>query len=196
MGLTPIPIEDGELLIDQEFLDAGSTLSLLQKLLEETPWAQETITLFGKNHMVPRLTSFYGDQGVAYKYSGVVHKAEGWTEALQEIRHKVEVACNCNFNSVLLNLYRDGNDSMGWHSDDERELGENPTLASLSLGSERALRFRHKRSADKRFSIDLEDGSLLLMKGPIQHHWQHAISKSTKRLSDRINLTFRSIKTY
>jgi alkylated DNA repair dioxygenase AlkB len=142
----------------------------------------------------PRLTAFYGDVQKPYSYSGIVMTPVEWNEELLFIKEKIETAINIHFTSVLLNFYRDGKDSMGWHADDEKELGENPVIASVSFGETRVFQMKHRKRKDvTKRNIPLTNGSLLLMQGTTQHFWLHQIPKTTKQLSPRINLTFRVI---
>ncbi len=168
---------------------------LFEKLTSNITWRQESILIFGRKVLTPRLTAWYGDAGAVYKYSGVSFDPLPWTEELLYIRSKAEALAGTTFNSVLLNLYRDGNDSMGWHSDDEPELGRDPIIASVNLGEARRFDLRLKSDHHQKQQIMLEDGSVLLMKGDLQHHWQHQVAKSGKVKGQRINLTFRTIKT-
>lgn len=165
-----------------------------QKLNTEIEWKQGEIILFGKKVLEPRLSAWYGDEGASYTYSGKFNIPLPWTKTVLELKTKVEDVAKCSFNSVLLNFYRGGNDSMGWHSDDEPELGKNPIIASLSLGEGREFHLKHK--FEKSFPIQkifLENGSLLLMKGETQHFWKHQVPKSKRAIGGRINLTFRRI---
>jgi alkylated DNA repair dioxygenase AlkB len=188
--LTPIPIEDGELAWLPQLPLPYPNAEVLARLLSETPWRAETVVVFGKRHLQPRLTAWYGE--ASYTYSGLRLAPLPWTPLLTTIRNAVEAACGRRFNSVLLNRYRDGRDSMGMHSDDEPELGPDPAIASLSFGTTRSFILRHKR--DKRtVKLDLLDGSLLLMAGTLQQHWLHGINKSSRPLGERVNLTFRYI---
>lgn len=190
-----IPIEDGKLEYDPDFLGEGERRSLREHLIQSVPWKQEPIKLFGKEVMQPRLTAWYGDPDTAYSYSGIVMEPLPWTKALLEIKTRVENFANAPFNSVLLNYYRDGQDSMGWHSDNEPELGRNPVIASLSLGGMRRFHLKHRQRKDlENIRMDLLDGSLLIMGGELQHHWLHQISKTKKAVAGRINLTFREVK--
>ncbi len=143
---------------------------------------------------LPRLTAWYGDEGKSYTYSGIEQHPDPWTPTLKLIKSKVEEILEVTFNTVLLNLYRDGKDSVSWHSDDELELGENPIIASVSFGAVRRFSLKHKISKDYKIDLDLPNGSLLLMKGETQHFWQHQIAKTSKSVQPRINLTFRMIK--
>ena len=167
---------------------------LMNALQEEIPWKQEHIKLFGKTHPTPRLTAWHGDTHCVYKYSGVVNQPFPWTPSLLIIKTRIESLSNgTTFNCVLLNFYRDGSDKMGWHSDDEKELGPNPSIASVSFGATRRFDFKHKTEANTKFSIHLESGSLLLMQGDMQHHWLHQIPAQKRIQEPRINLTFRYI---
>lgn len=156
----------------------------------ETPWRQESVTLFGKTHPMPRLTCWMGDS--AYTYSGLRNEPAPWTPAVARLRALVEGLAGTAFNGVLLNLYRDGGDSMGWHADDEASLGARPVIASVSLGAPRRMRFKAKRGSET-FDLDLEPGSVLVMRGDSQRDWLHAIPKTRRSVGPRINLTFRKI---
>ncbi|MFC4929362.1 alpha-ketoglutarate-dependent dioxygenase AlkB family protein [Massilia sp. GCM10023247] len=188
--LVPIPIHDGKLAWQAQLPLPYSNEELFARLLEQTPWRAETVLVYGKRHLQPRLTAWYGD--ASYTYSGLRLAPLAWTPLLGEIRTAVEAACARRFNSVLLNLYRDERDSMGMHSDDEPELGPAPAIASLSYGATRTFILKHKR--DKRtLRLPLSAGGLLLMSGATQQNWLHGINKSTRSLGGRINLTFRYI---
>ena len=174
--------------------DSQEQSLLMNALQEEIPWKQEHIKLFGKTHPTPRLTAWHGDEHCVYKYSGVVNQPFPWTPSLLTIKTRIESISNSTtFNCVLLNFYRDGSDKMGWHSDDEKELGPNPSIASVSFGATRRFDFKHKTEANHKFSIHLESGSLLLMQGDMQHHWLHQIPAQKRIQEPRINLTFRYI---
>jgi alkylated DNA repair dioxygenase AlkB len=166
---------------------------ILNSLLTDIPWRRDKIVLYGKEMDVPRLTAWHGDPGAVYTYSNIRMEPEPWSPLLESMRDRVSEFCNTPFNSVLLNLYRDGNDSMGWHSDDEKELGVQPTIASLSFGAERVFKFRHKSNRLLKRSMNLSHGSLLVMKGGTQVLWQHSLPKTKKEIFPRINLTFRMI---
>jgi len=175
------------------FFNENESAQLFHALQATIAWKQEELMLYGKKIKTPRLTAWYGDQNVAYKYSGVTFYALPFTAELIKIKAAIEPLANQQFNSVLLNLYRDGNDSMGWHADDEPELGKNPIIASVNFGQPRRFDFRHKDNHAIKHQIMLGNGSLLIMKGDIQHHWQHQIAKSLKVKEVRINLTFRKV---
>lgn len=193
--LQEIPIEDAEVLYDPAFLSVGESQELFTHLLEEIHWEQDEIMMFGKKILQPRKHAWYGDEGLSYTYSGLEMKARAWTAPLQAIKEKIETAYSSTFNSVLLNLYRDGKDSMGWHSDDEKELGKDPVIASLSLGQIRRFHLKHKQKKEiETLRLDLDNGSLLIMAGSTQHYWKHQVSRTAKEVQPRINLTFRLIK--
>lgn len=181
----------GEAILYPGFFDTSESDSIYARLAAETEWTQEPIKIFGKMVMQPRLTACYGEKSVAY--SGITMKVYPWTELLTEIKQRVEAACGVAFNSVLLNYYRDGNDSMGWHRDNEPELGSRPVIASVSFGAPRVFKMRTYKEKDSTVSVELTHGSLLIMKGESQHEWEHSVPKSKKAQGGRINLTFRAI---
>jgi alkylated DNA repair dioxygenase AlkB len=190
--LKSLNLPDAEVYFDPHFFSAGESDLYLRRLMEEVNWKQESIKLFGKHMPMPRLTAWYGDKG--YTYSGLLNEPQPWLPVLKELKEKVEQASGKVYNSVLLNLYRTGQDSMGWHSDDEAALGKEPSIASLSFGAERRFSFKPKARKDiKPQSIPLTHGSLLLMQGSTQHHWLHHVPKTVKVVEPRINLTFRKV---
>jgi alkylated DNA repair dioxygenase AlkB len=177
-----------------DFFDKLRSNELLAKLRDEIPWQQDEITVFGKTYPQPRLTALFGNEGKSYSYSNVVMQPHSWNALLMFIKNELEEVCPENFTTVLLNLYRDGKDSNGWHADNERELGRNPIIASISFGAERTFHLQHNTLKEQKLKINLEHGSLLLMKGTTQHFWKHQIAKTAKPIGPRINLTFRIIK--
>ena len=183
---------DGELYLIKQFYRLPEADRLFAKLETGLAWQEEAIFIFGRWVKVPRLMCWYGDADAYYRYSGVNHQPLPWNAALQSVRVQVEQHCRCTFNSVLANLYRDGQDSMGCHADDEKELGLNPVIASLSLGDERLFKLHHKKRKET-VDIVLGHGDLLVMAGTLQHHWRHSLPKTKKLKTPRINLTFRSI---
>jgi len=185
---------DGLLDYRPDFFSLDESVTFFGSLKNTIDWKQETLQIYGKKIKTPRLTAWYGDKNVAYKYSGVTFYALPWTPDLSEIKAKIELLAGEVFNSVLLNLYRDGKDSMSWHSDDEPELGKNPVIASVNFGEVRRFDFRNKKNPSQKHIINLGNGSLLIMKGDIQHNWQHQVAKTAKIKGARINLTFRKIK--
>lgn len=192
--LTRIPLPDADVSYTGRFALPASPHLLFSALWTSTPWRQEEVVVWGKRHQQPRLVAWYGDADKSYTYSGVHLDPLPWTETLTAIKTAVEAKAGHKFNSVLLNLYRDEKDSMGFHSDDEKELGPTPTIASVSLGQKRMLIFKHKRRSElKPTRLELESGSLLIMKGKTQEHWKHGIDKETRPCAPRINLTFREI---
>jgi alkylated DNA repair dioxygenase AlkB len=176
------------------FFDVEKSKMLFEKLLNEIPWQQDDITVFGKTHPQPRLTALFGNEGKPYSYSNIVMQPNHWNPLLMFIKNEIEDVCEENFTTVLLNLYRDGRDSNGWHADNEKELGRNPVIASVSFGAGRSFHLKHNTIADAKIKITLENGSLLLMTGETQHFWKHQIPKTAKPMEPRINLTFRIIK--
>jgi len=187
-------LPDAELALFENFFTNQESKKLHQNLIENIKWRQDKIKIFGKLIDQPRLTAFYGDTNKDYSYSGIVMKPIDWNDDLLFIKNRVEEIAEIQFTSVLLNYYRDGDDSMGWHSDDEKELGQNPIIGSVSFGQSRVFQLRHKFRKDiKKVDIALTNGSFLLMKGTTQHFWQHQIPKTKRELESRINLTFRVI---
>ena len=194
--LVPIPMRDAEVLFLRSLPLGEPPDAVLARLVSETPWRSETIRMWDKTYLQPRLVAWYGDEGASYEYSGKRYEALPWTPLLLDLRERVEGAAAVRFNSVLVNYYRDQRDSVAMHSDDERELGSEPVIASLSLGETRTLVFRHKSDrAQKTMRLPLESGSLLLMKGPTQRCWQHGVPKETRPCGPRVNLTFRQVLT-
>ena len=178
--------------IEEDFFNSVDSKKLLKKFISKLPWESMIIKIFGKDTKIPRLQCWIGDEGCEYRYSGKQLNRQIWSQDLIMIRKKIYEELNIDFNSVLANYYRDGKDSMGWHSDDEKELGPNPTIASISFGSERDLVFRNKISKET-LAIPQTHGSLILIDGETQKNWQHSIKKTQKLIGPRINLTFRNI---
>jgi alkylated DNA repair dioxygenase AlkB len=183
---------DGGLYLIQQFYRLSEADRFFSALESGLAWKEEVIFIYGKWVKVPRLMCWYGDTDAYYRYSGVTHQPLPWTSELQAIRQNIELQCQCVFNSVLANLYRNGQDSMGCHADDEKELGMNPVIASLSLGEQRLFKLHHKTGKDQ-LDIVLNHGDLLVMAGVLQHHWLHSVPKTKKLKAPRINLTFRKI---
>lgn len=187
-------LPDAEIDYYPNFFDSQTANELVEKLKNEIPWQQDDITVFGKKYLQPRLTALFGNDGKIYSYSNIVMHPYKWNPLLMHIKNKIEEVCDENFTTVLLNLYRDGKDSNGWHADNEKELGKDPIIASVSFGAERYFHLRHTTNKELKHKILLEHGSLLLMKGSTQHFWKHQIPKTAKPIGSRINLTFRIIK--
>jgi alkylated DNA repair dioxygenase AlkB len=188
-----IPLNGGELLLIRQAFSPEVAHRLFLQLREQTQWSQDEIIMGGRRVLIPRLQAWYGD--AAYRYSGFNMTPLAWTAVLLEIKRSVEKLSEARFNSVLLNLYRDGNDSVGWHSDDEPELGEAPVIASVSLGVSRDFSLRQKKPGAGKLKLRLDSGDLLLMSGQLQHNWQHQLPKTQLPVGERINLTFRLIKS-
>ena len=188
-------LPDAELHYRPQFFPKPTADRLLQELMEKIEWTQNKIRFYGKESLVPRLEAWYGDPGKSYAYSGIQMNPKPWTKELVEIKEAIEKEASVPFNSVLINYYRDGKDRVAWHSDDEKELGQNPIIGSVSLGAERKFKLRHKKYKENglKAEIMLQHGSFLLMKGPTQHHWMHEIPRTAKPIGPRINLTFRII---
>ncbi|QNH05256.1 alpha-ketoglutarate-dependent dioxygenase AlkB [Pseudomonas sp. B11D7D] len=191
----PLPaLADAELDYLPGWVDPALADSWLHALVEQTPWQQPELFIHGRYHRTPRLTAWYGDPAAGYRYSGKIHQPLLWTPLLDEIRQQVVRAVGQPLNAVLLNYYRDGQDSMGWHSDAEPELGRDPLIASLNLGGSRRFDLRRVGSTRIEHSLTLEHASLLVMRGPTQHHWQHQVAKTRQACAPRLNLTYRLIR--
>ncbi|HXG21155.1 MAG TPA: alpha-ketoglutarate-dependent dioxygenase AlkB [Methylomirabilota bacterium] len=189
-----LALPDASLVLWETFLPKTEADALFTALLQDTPWRQEMMRMYGKAHPLPRLTAWYGDPGARYRYSGIVNEPLPWTPVLAAVRGRIQAWTGHAFNSVLLNLYRSGTDSLSWHQDNEPELGEAPVIASLSLGQVRLFQLRHRFRKDlPRVDLPLPHGSLLLMKGGTQQYWQHRIPKTSQRVDARLNVTFRTI---
>lgn len=183
---------DGELYYRGGFLDTDAADRAFAALQNEMAWEREVVTIVGRKVAVPRLVAWHGDANAIYRYSGLEHVPRPWTPTLLALRTRVQKVSGLGFNSVLGNWYRSGDDSMGWHADQEKSLGPNPWIASISLGAERLFKLRHN-SGDPALDLRLGHGSLLLMGGNLQHRWRHCLPKSRSVTGARINLTFRLI---
>lgn len=192
-SLAPLPLDGAELLFAPAWLDAPASDALLARLLAEVPWQVHRIRLFGREVASPRLSCWIGDPGAAYRYSGALFEPHPWPPALRALRARLESACAARFNSVLANRYRNGSDAMGWHSDDEPELGPQPVIASLSLGATRRFALKARAKDGQRITLDLPKGSLLVMRGDTQRNYRHALPRTARPVGERINLTFRNI---
>ena len=189
-----MPLPDGELYLLRRFLPAAMAADLFATLQATLVWAHHRVRLFGREYPTPRLCGWYGDAQARYAYSGQALEPLPWTPALAGVRDRLQAALGFVFDSVLCNLYRDGTDSMGWHSDDEASLGPRPMIASLSLGATRRFVLRHRRRRELGSkALALADGDLLLMAGDTQRHWQHAVPRTRRPIGPRINLTFRRV---
>ncbi len=184
---------DAEIFIMPKFLSVTSADQHFDSLLTQTPWQQDTLNFGGKVVPIPRLQAWYGDKDSHYGYSGLALRPLPWTPLLQELKGSVEQCSNAEFNSVLLNYYRHGQDSVAWHSDDEKELGNEPVIASLSLGVTRRFEFKHRFRKGIKSCCELSHGSLIVMGKGVQQNWRHQVPKQPEIESGRINLTFRKI---
>ncbi len=186
-------LPNAELIYISDFFSKHEADSYFKIIETKTNWQHDDITIFGKTHKQPRLTALFGESNQPYGYSNIVMYPKPFTPTLKTIKERIEATANHKFNTVLINLYRDGNDSNGWHADNEKELGINPVIGSVSLGEARPFHFKHRTLKDQRHNLILEHGSLLIMKGEMQQHWLHQIAKTKKKIEPRINLTFRRL---
>ena len=188
-------LPDADIVLYEEVFAPTEREQLCAELLATIAWTQERIRMYGQDRPLPRLTAWYGDPGTTYTYSHIAMRPHPWTVPLLGMKARVEQLARSAFNSVLLNLYRHGHDSVAWHQDNEPELGPNPVIASVSLGGTRCLHLRHTLRKDvPTVHVDLPSGSLLVMRGATQHVWQHRIPKTATPVAPRINLTFRFIR--
>ena len=187
-------LPDAAIIYYPHFFDKKEADAIFAQLTNDIPWQQDDIRVFGKIHPQPRLTALFGNEGKPYSYSNIKMQPHPWTLLLQKIKSHIEIVSGTNFTTVLLNQYRNGKDSNGWHADNEKELGINPIIASVSFGAERVFQLKHNSISGLKQNILLEHGSLLVMKGTTQHYWKHQIPKTAKPIASRINLTFRVIK--
>lgn len=196
-----IQLAGGELIYARDFLTPDAADDLMKNLISQLEWAQRPVKVFNKTHLTPRLVAWCGDDGVTYTYSGDTSPPQLWPEAIHPIKQQIEQSFKTEFNGALFNYYRDGQDNMGWHSDDEKSLGEQPVIASLSLGTERDFKFRPKPNTalpndgnvTEAFDLTLHHGSVLIMRGDTQRHWQHALPKRMRINEPRLNITFRRV---
>ncbi len=188
-----IILGNGILAYYPQFFTPLESNQFYQTLVDTTAWKQESMRMYGREVLFPRLMAWYGDATTSYSFSGNTFPPQPWTDTLLDIRNRVSPTAATSFNSVLLNYYRSGNDSMGWHADDEPELGKNPVIASVNFGAARRFLLRNKADHSLKQEILLQHGSLLIMKGELQHYWEHHVPKTSKPIAGRINLTFRYI---
>lgn len=191
---TNLQLPDSDIRYFSNFLNSEKADSYLESFRKNVRWQQDDISIFGKTYAQPRLTALYGNNGKPYSYSNITMQPYEFTSDLLEIKKRIETKTKAIFTTCLLNLYRDGNDSNGWHADNEKELGVNPVIASITLGQERFFHLKHRTQKERKHKLLLEHGSLLLMEGETQHQWLHQIAKTKKPIGERINLTFRVIK--
>lgn len=181
-----------ELKVIDAFYDAAESERIYQRLLQEQNWPDNRYVVAGRQFVLPRLQTWHADYGISYSYSNNLLETRSWTPLLSEIRANVEMFLNYSFNSVLVNLYRNGEDYVGWHSDNERELGEQPFIASLTFGATRQFAFRHKKTSEHDF-VFLHSGTLVIMQPDFQHNWLHSVPADQNMTEGRINLTFRKV---
>jgi alkylated DNA repair dioxygenase AlkB len=193
MAINLLPT-DGTMELYEAAIGTSEATRMFDMLIQEVSWRSETIMMFGKPVMQPRRTALYGDEGLTYRYSGRTMHPLPWTPTLLALKAVAEAYATTSFSTVLVNLYRNGADSMGWHRDNERELGPHPTIASISLGTTRLFQCKHRTDPSLRVSLPLTNGSLLVMKGAMQEQWYHQIPKERRVTEPRINLTFRAIQ--
>jgi len=189
-----IDLPEADLQLYPCFFSREEADEYLSDLIETVQWSQDQINIYGQQHLVPRLSAWYANHGKSYQYSGIRLQGLPMLPTLTKIKQKVEAVSAVKFNSVLANRYRNGADGVGWHADDEPELGSEPVIASVSFGEERSFQLKHKEDKHLKGSFMLPHGSLLIMRGQTQEKWLHQIPKSAKQLQERINLTFRVIQ--
>jgi len=188
-----LSLRNGECVYVPSFFSLPESNYYFQKLKNDIIWKQESMYMYGKQVMFPRLTAWHGDNEISYSFSGITFNPYTWSKELIEIKNRIEPIADTQFNSVLLNRYRDGNDSISWHTDAEKELGINPIIGSVNFGATRKFQLRHIHTKEK-VELELSHGSLLIMRGELQHFWQHQVPKTSQKIAERINLTFRKIK--
>lgn len=190
---TRLLLDGAELQFEPDFLTPAQADAAFAAIATEVPWTQHHVRLFGRTLAAPRLSSWHGDPAAHYRYSGTTHPPLVWTPTLVQLRDQLSAHLGCGFNSVLCNRYRNGNDSMGWHADDERELGADPIIASISLGASRRFDLKRRDRTGKTRSLELTHGALLVMAGQTQRHWLHQLPKVRHAVGERINLTYRMV---
>jgi len=188
-----LQLPDADITYFPNFISTPKATQIFETLQQETPWQQDDIKVFGKVYAQPRLTALYGTNQKSYSYSSIEMIPHALTPTLANLKRIIDETCQANFTTLLLNYYRDGKDSNGWHADNEKELGKNPMIASLSFGQERFFHLKHRTNKTLKHKLLLQHGSLLLMKGETQQHWLHQIPKTAKQIQGRINITFRII---
>ena len=190
---TPLNLPGAKLRYYESFFNKKEAGNYFIEILNTTTWKQDKIKVYGKTYMQPRLTALYANNALPYSYSGIKMHPKKMTHILSEIQNRIHKVSNNIFTTVLINQYRNGNDSNGWHADNEKELGKNPIIASVSFGSDRFFHLKHREQKELRFKILLKSGSLFFLEGETQTHWLHQIAKTSQPVGTRINLTFRKI---
>ena len=188
-----IELENATLLYYASYFTKEQSDRFFNSLIENIEWKQDTINMYGRLLPLPRLSAWYGDNDKPYTYSGITLQPNAWTSDLLELKQAVEKEAKTSFSSVLLNRYRDGKDYVGWHTDAEKELGQNPIIGSVNFGASRKFQLRRIDIPKEKFEVELGHGSLLVMMGETQHYWQHQVPKTAKKIDERINLTFRKM---
>ena len=188
-----IELENATLLYYARYFTKEQSDRFFNSLIENIEWKQDTINMYGRLLPLPRLSAWYGDNDKPYTYSGITLQPNAWTSDLLELKQAVEKEAKTSFSSVLLNRYRDGKDYVGWHTDAEKELGQNPIIGSVNFGASRKFQLRRIDIPKEKFEVELGHGSLLVMMGETQHYWQHQVPKTAKKIDERINLTFRKM---
>lgn len=192
---TFLKLPNAELIYIPSFLNQKEANTYFKHLKNNVNWQQDDITIFGKTYKQPRLTALYAENEASYSYSNITMFPTPFSSKLKELKNAIELETQHKFTTTLINLYRNGNDSNGWHADNEKELGKHPVIASLSLGASRPFHFKHRHIKEERYKLVLEHGSLLIMKGEMQEYWLQQIAKTKKAIGERINLTFRRIES-
>lgn len=192
-GLVELDWPDGPFFWAPRFWPPAQADRLLAALLDEPAWTRHRVRLFGREHLAPRLSAWHGDEGARYRYSGSRHDPQPWTPSLAGVRDRLSGTLGVAFNAVLANRYRDGADAMGWHRDDEAELGVQPVIASASFGASRRFLLRHREGRGE--ALELGHGSLLVMAGDSQAQWRHALPRTARPVAERVNLTFRQVRS-
>lgn len=189
-----LALPDADIYYYPNFISPERATEIFYVLLKETDWQQDDITVFGKTYSQPRLTALFGENSNPYSYSGITMHPIPFPEILISLKREIEDITQRKFTTCLANLYRNGQDSNGWHADNEKELGKAPVIASVSFGATRAFHLKHRTRKELKRKVELTHGSLLVMQGDTQTHWLHQIPKTKKTVSERINLTFRVVK--
>ena len=189
-----IELKDARVIFEPNFISPAEADHLFSTMLETTDWQEHQFNIFGRQYAMPRLTAWFAESDVTYQYAGIRLSPNPWTENLKVIKKKLEERFHAEFNSVLLNRYRSGQDSVDWHADDEIELGSNPEIGSVSLGATRRFVLKRRSEPHETYTLNLNHGSALFMGGTTQHFWRHKIPKTRKPVGERLNLTFRKIK--
>lgn len=190
-----IKLDGAELLYIPQFYDKLKSDMYFQQIISNVEWKQDFINMYGRDLPLPRLSAWYGDSNKPYTYSGITLKPKTWTPELIEIKTEIEKQAGVSFTSVLINRYRDGQDYVGWHTDAEKELGENPTIGSINFGATRKFQLRRIDNHKEKIELELKHGTLLIMRGETQHYWQHQVPKTNRPIGERLNLTFRVINS-